>query len=240
MNTTPSGLQYQDTTHGTGAEAKSGHEVTVHYTGWLYKDGAKGTKFDSSKDRNEPFQFDLDAGMVIRGWDEGVQGMKVGGARTLVIPAELGYGASGAGGVIPPNATLLFEVELLGVAGGEEAVDLTLTTTASGLQYQDTVEGSGAEAKSGAHVTVHYTGWLFKNGSKGKKFDSSKDRRDPFRFELDAGMVIRGWDEGVQGMKVGGTRMLVIPSELGYGPRGAGGVIPPNATLMFEVELLAV
>ncbi len=240
MITTASGLQFEDTVEGSGPVAKSDQEVTVHYTGWLYKDGQKGAKFDSSKDRNDPFQFDLDAGMVIRGWDEGVQGMKVGGSRTLIIPPELGYGAQGAGGVIPPNATLLFEVELLGVAGGEEPVELTLQTTASGLQYEDVVVGEGAEAKSGANVTVHYTGWLYKNGNKGKKFDSSKDRRDPFKFKLDAGMVIRGWDEGVQGMKIGGTRVLIIPSELGYGPRGAGGVIPPNATLMFEVELLAV
>ncbi|MEH0164497.1 FKBP-type peptidyl-prolyl cis-trans isomerase [Paucibacter sp. JuS9] len=117
---------------------------------------------------------------------------------------------------------------------------MDLKTTESGLQYQDTVEGSGDEARAGQRVTVHYTGWLYKNGTRGKKFDSSKDRRDPFRFRLAGGEVIKGWDEGVQGMKIGGTRMLVIPSELGYGARGAGGVIPPNATLLFEVELLAV
>ncbi len=115
MQTTPSGLQYEDTVPGTGAEAKAGQDVTVHYTGWLYENGAVGAKFDSSKDRNDPFGFSLGAGMVIRGWDEGVQGMKVGGTRRLVIPPQLGYGARGAGGVIPPNATLLFEVELLGV-----------------------------------------------------------------------------------------------------------------------------
>ena len=97
-----------------GAEARAGHNVTVHYTGWLYEDGVQGAKFDSSRDRDEPFIFPLGAGMVIRGWDEGVQGMKVGGQRTLIIPASLGYGARGAGGVIPPNATLRFEVELLG------------------------------------------------------------------------------------------------------------------------------
>jgi FKBP-type peptidyl-prolyl cis-trans isomerase FkpA len=114
---TPSGLQYEDTLPGTGPEAVSGHQVTVHYTGWLFKDGVQGAKFDSSKDRGDPFVFSLGAGMVIRGWDEGVAGMKVGGARTLIIPAELGYGARGAGGVIPPNATLKFDVELLGVSG---------------------------------------------------------------------------------------------------------------------------
>jgi FKBP-type peptidyl-prolyl cis-trans isomerase len=111
-------LMKNDSKPGTGAEAASGQNVTVHYTGWLYdetKGDKKGTKFDSSRDRNEPFTFRLGAGEVIRGWDEGVAGMKVGGQRTLTIPPQYGYGARGAGGVIPPNATLLFDVELLGV-----------------------------------------------------------------------------------------------------------------------------
>ena len=115
MITTPSGLQYEDTTVGSGAVAAKGQRVTVHYTGWLYNGGTQGAKFDSSKDRGEPFAFPLGSGMVIRGWDEGVAGMQVGGARTLIIPPELGYGARGAGGVIPPNATLKFDVELLAV-----------------------------------------------------------------------------------------------------------------------------
>jgi FKBP-type peptidyl-prolyl cis-trans isomerase FkpA len=109
-------------------------------------------------------------------------------------------------------------------------------TTASGLIYEDTVVGAGAEAKAGDHVVVHYTGWL----TNGSKFDSSKDRNDPFDFPLGQRQVISGWDEGVQGMKIGGTRKLTIPPQLGYGARGAGGVIPPNATLVFEVELLAI
>lgn len=107
-----------DVKPGDGAEAKAGQSVTVHYTGWLYDAAAadhKGKKFDSSRDRNEPFVFQLGTGQVIKGWDQGVEGMKVGGQRTLTIPAEMGYGARGAGGVIPPNATLLFDVELLGV-----------------------------------------------------------------------------------------------------------------------------
>ncbi|MDA8456997.1 FKBP-type peptidyl-prolyl cis-trans isomerase [Acidovorax sp. GBBC 3334] len=115
FTTTPSGLQYEDTTVGEGAEATRGQPVRVHYTGWLYNDGQQGAKFDSSRDRNDPFEFHLGAGMVIKGWDEGVQGMKIGGQRTLIIPAALGYGARGAGGVIPPNATLKFDVELLAV-----------------------------------------------------------------------------------------------------------------------------
>jgi FKBP-type peptidyl-prolyl cis-trans isomerase FkpA len=117
------------------------------------------------------------------------------------------------------------------------------TTTASGLQYDDTTLGSGATARPGNEVTVHYTGWLHDATApreRGRKFDSSKDRDAPFRFDLGAGMVIAGWDEGVQGMQVGGTRVLVIPPQLGYGARGAGGVIPANATLVFEVELLGV
>jgi methylenetetrahydrofolate dehydrogenase (NADP+)/methenyltetrahydrofolate cyclohydrolase len=117
-----------------------------------------------------------------------------------------------------------------------EAKEKAMIKTASGLQYEDLIVGTGATAKAGQTVTVHYTGWL----TDGQKFDSSKDRRDPFQFVLDGGMVIRGWDEGVQGMQVGGIRKLTIPPNLGYGPRGAGGVIPPNATLIFEVELLAV
>ncbi len=112
-HTTPSGLQYTDTEIGTGATAAAGQEVSVHYTGWLFNDGVQGAKFDSSKDRMQPFEFSLGAGMVIKGWDEGVAGMQVGGKRTLTIPPELGYGARGAGGVIPPNATLKFDVELL-------------------------------------------------------------------------------------------------------------------------------
>ena len=113
---TASALQIIDTQLGTGAEAVPGQTVTVHYTGWLYNDGQQGAKFDSSRDRNDPFRFPLGAGHVIKGWDEGVAGMKVGGQRTLIIPPEMGYGARGAGGVIPPNATLKFDVELLGVS----------------------------------------------------------------------------------------------------------------------------
>jgi len=114
------------------------------------------------------------------------------------------------------------------------------TTTASGLQFSDTVAGTGAGPKTGQTCIMHYTGWLYENGVKGRKFDSSLDRGEPFEFRIGVGQVIKGWDEGVASMKVGGKRTLIIPAALGYGARGAGGVIPPNATLMFDVELLGI
>jgi FKBP-type peptidyl-prolyl cis-trans isomerase len=113
-------------------------------------------------------------------------------------------------------------------------------TTASGLQIIDSTVGTGASPQPGQTCVMHYTGWLYENGQKGKKFDSSVDRKEPFEFPIGKGRVIAGWDEGVASMKVGGKRTLIIPPQLGYGVRGAGGVIPPNATLMFDVELLAV
>ncbi len=140
------------------------------------------------------------------------------------------------GGMMPPAAAPLTSPSLLNQS------EHNMTTTPSGLQYEDTKIGDGPVATSGQSVTVHYTGWLSDptaaNG-RGTKFDSSKDRGQPFVFGLDQGMVIKGWDEGVQGMAAGGTRVLTIPAELGYGARGAGGVIPPNATLVFEVDLIS-
>jgi peptidylprolyl isomerase len=131
----------------------------------------------------------------------------------------------------------------LGLAAPAPAAEGTpgkMTELANGLKYTDTVVGTGAEATPGHKVSVHYTGWLYNNGQKGKKFDSSLDRGQPFSFSLGSHQVIQGWDLGVDGMKVGGKRTLIIPPDLGYGARGAGGVIPANATLMFDVELLKV
>jgi FKBP-type peptidyl-prolyl cis-trans isomerase len=125
-------------------------------------------------------------------------------------------------------------------AGRSDAADNQVTEMPDGLKYTDTKTGDGATARSGNKVSVHYTGWLSDNGAKGKKFDSSVDRGQPFQFTLGAKQVIAGWDEGVAGMKVGGKRTLTIPPELGYGARGAPGAIPPNSTLIFDVELLQV
>ena len=117
---------------------------------------------------------------------------------------------------------------------------MSMTTSPSGLSHEDTVVGTGESPRPGQTCVMHYTGWLWVDGKKGDKFDSSVDRRQPFSFPLGAGRVIKGWDEGVAGMKVGGKRKLTIPPDLGYGARGAGGVIPPNAILLFDVELLEV
>jgi len=139
-------------------------------------------------------------------------------------------------------AAFLLSLPLLGAAAAAAAAldDSKAVTTLSGLKNIDTKVGTGAEPRNGQTVTVHYTGWLYENGAKGKKFDSSKDRGQPFQFKIGVGQVIPGWDEGVSTMKVGGKRTLIIPPDLGYGARGAGGVIPPNATLIFDVELLDV
>ncbi len=230
MTKTESGLQYRDLEEGVGELPATGHTVVVDYTGWLWVNGVKGDKpFDSSKDRGVPFAFHVGNGEVIKGWDEGVAGMKIKGKRELVIPPDLAYGDDGAGGVIPPKATLMFEVELL------EAWE----KTESGLEYFDTKIGEGAEPKTGQTCVMHYTGWLWQNGAKGKKFDSSVGK-DPLPFRLGQGQVIKGWDEGVATMKVGGKRKLLIPAKLGYGDRGFPGAIPPKSTLLFEIELMKV
>jgi peptidylprolyl isomerase len=126
------------------------------------------------------------------------------------------------------------------IAPAARAQEPGYTKTESGLQYKDEKVGQGAQPNAGDKCSVHYTGWLYEGGKKGQKFDSSVDRGEPFAFSVGRGQVIKGWDEGVASMKIGGKRTLIIPPSLGYGARGAGGVIPPNATLMFDVELLGV
>jgi peptidylprolyl isomerase len=235
--TTDSGLQYYDIEVGEGEESVSGSTVTTNYALWVQ--GEDQDLFIGSSDSGGPATFSLGpADLVFPGWDEGATGMKVGGKRLLIIPAELGLGDTGAG-EIPPGSTLIMEIEMVNIV---EPVFMTevdedaYTVTESGLKYYDLVEGQGDSPAEGQNVVVHYTGWL----EDGTKFDSSLDRGQPFSFPLGQGAVIPGWDEGVATMKVGGKRQLVIPPELGYGETGAGASIPPGATLIFEVELLEI
>lgn len=234
--TTASGLKYKITHQGNGTQASSGSKVSVHYTGTLLN----GTKFDSSRDRGEPFSFKLGAGQVIRGWDEGIALLKVGDRAILTIPAELGYGAQ-ENGNIPANSVLVFDVELMDVQEGVKPYDVKgkdTLNTASGLEYIVVSKGAkgGARAANGKNVSVHYTGYL----TDGTIFDSSVERGNPIKFKLGEGKVIPGWEEGIALMSVGDKMRLVIPSKLAYGERGAGGVIPPNATIIFDVELMDV
>lgn len=234
---TDSGLEILMIEKGSGPKPSSGDVVQVHYVGTL----EDGTLFDSSRERGQPFAFPLGQGRVIPGWDEGIALLNQGGKAKLTIPPDLGYGETGAGNVIPPNATLTFEVELIDITAGSPSSPQVVpasdyTETESGLKYFDIAAGEGNTPNEGQTVSVHYTGWL----TDGEKFDSSLDRGQPFSFTLGNREVIAGWDEGVATMKVGTVRQLVIPPELAYGSQGAGGVIPPEATLIFEVELLDI
>lgn len=234
--TTASGLQYIELAPGDGPKPESGEIVFVHYIGRL----DDGTEFDNSYRRGQPLRFVLGNGSVIPGWEEGISMMNKGGKARLIIPPYLAYGERGVGSIIPPDATLVFDVELVDIQPGDQskptAVDeADYVTTESGLKYFDIKVGEGEEPKGGQLVAVHYIGWL----ADGTKVDSSRDRGTPFTFILDDGIVIPGWDEGVATMKVGGVRQLVIPPDLAYGAEGAGNVIPPDATLIFEIELLS-
>ena len=237
--TTDSGLQYYDIEVGDGAEAVEGSTVSTGYTIWVKGTDGENDLFISDSTTRGPASFIIGQGtQVLPGWDEGTAGMKAGGKRYLLIPPELALGEQGAG-EIPPNATLIMEIRLTEVMEPvvmTEVDEADYTVTESGLKYYDIVTGDGATPETGQTVIVHYTGWL----EDGTKFDSSLDHGQPFSFQLGAGMVIPGWDEAVATMKVGGSRQVVIPPELGYGEQGAGGVIPPNATLIFEIELIDI
>jgi peptidylprolyl isomerase len=233
--TTESSLQYFDVVEGTGASPEPGDTVVVEYSGWL----EDGTLFDSSYKRPDSFSFPIGKRKVIKGWDEGVATMKIGGKRQLRVPSDLGYGARGAPPTIPPAATLIFDVELKDLQKPERPPELAedaFETTESGLKIAVLGEGDGTQAASGDVVAVHYTGWL----PDGSVFDTSKRRGKPLEFPVGNGMVIKGWDEGVLTMKVGDQKLLHIPAALGYGESGFPPVIPPNSDLIFKVELVSI
>jgi len=252
-----------DTVTGTGAVAANNNLLVVNYVGYLYdstKADFKGAKFDSSVDRNVPFSFTLGVGQVIVGWDQGVVGMKVGGKRTLIIPAQQAYGANAHAAqapignityaAIPANAPLVFDIELLSVQVGSNPVAVAPPTS---LQIHDTLPGTGAVAANGNTLTVKYTGYVY-DGTRvdlrGGIFDSSVVKGTTFDFKLGAGQVIAGWDQGLVGMAVGGKRTLTIPPNLGYGASAVAAApayngttfvgIPANSTLIFDVELVAI
>jgi len=236
----PSTLQIDDIVIGQGPQVLSGDFLIMDYVGVSY---STGLQFDASWDRGQPFPFELGAGRVIKGWDEGIAGMAVGGRRTLTIPPELAYGETGSGsGSIGPNETLVFTVDLLAsVPQSLKKPTVEVQEVApEGLTFEDAILGSGSTVIPGSILYIHYVGVA---QSSGEQFDSSWDRgRSEFiGFISGAGNVIEGLDQGMIGMKVGGRRTIVIPSSLAYGENGAGnGLIAPNETLIFTVDLLGI
>lgn len=235
--TTDSGLQVAITDEGDGEQPETGDVVSVHYTGML----DDGTIFDSSRNRGEPFRFPLGRGRVIPGWDEGVSLLREGGTAKLIIPPDLAYGEAGSGGVIPPDATLYFDVELVGISAGgpdepETVDDADYEETESGLQYYVLTEGDGEQPESGQPVSVHFTAWL----DDGTRIDSSIDAGEPVTFILGSEQVFPGWNEAVMEMQVGGEWQVILPPDLALGEEGAGEVIPPNSTLVMQLELLEI
>jgi peptidylprolyl isomerase len=215
------GLGIRDVQPGVGPKAKVGDFVTVDYTATV-----AGKTFESTQGR-PPYRFMVGKGEAIVGLEQGVTGMQKGGTRMLTIPPQLAFGDMPVAG-LPAGATLSVKVHLLNVERtGEKKM----------VEIQEVAPGHGTvAAKAGDQVEIHYTG-TFTNGTK---FDSSRDRGQTFSFKLGGGQVIKGFDLGVTGMKVGERRKVTIPPEFGYGDRGAGNVIPPGATLMFDIELVSL
>ena len=237
-STPPTELLIEDLVVGSGSPVGVGDFLIMDYVGVSY---STGLQFDASWDRGSPFPFELGAGRVIQGWDQGIVGMSVGGRRSLTIPPELAYGENGSGsGSIGPNETLVFVVDLIAsVPANLEKPTVALTSeSTTELKTNDISEGSGATVQPGNVVYIHYVGV---SASTGEQFDSSWDRgRSEFiGYISGTGNVIQGLDEGLLGMQVGGRRTVVIPPDLAYGENGAGdGLIAPNETLIFTVDLL--
>jgi len=234
----PTELLIEDLVVGSGSPVGVGDFLIMDYVGVSY---STGLQFDASWDRGSPFPFELGAGRVIQGWDQGIVGMSVGGRRSLTIPPELAYGENGSGsGSIGPNETLVFVVDLIASVPAnleKPTEDLTSESTTE-LETNDISEGSGAIVQPGNVVYIHYVGV---SASTGEQFDSSWDRgRSEFiGYISGTGNIIQGLDEGLLGMQVGGRRTVVIPPDLAYGENGAGdGLIAPNETLIFTVDLL--
>jgi peptidylprolyl isomerase len=260
---TASGLIFIETLAGKGAKIDSGSWVKAHFKVSLID----GKPVFSTYDRGEPMEFEYGKRFDTPGFEEGVSKMLKGGKSTMIVPSEIAFGEMGRGAMVPPFSTVIYDVEIVDITSkadhdkkineekkkeemkmqankGQEGAlmskylkdkNITAKPTASGLIYVEKVKGTGTRAIAGKKVKVHYTGTLL----DGSKFDSSRDRNEPFEFNLGQGQVIKGWDEGIAMMNVGGKATLVIPSSIAYGDRDMG-KIPPFSTLVFDVELLDV
>lgn len=249
--TLKSGLKYFDDKQGEGYSAKNGDLIEINYRGWIIKDSANlfgDWVVDTTKNNdliansymmNQPIKFVLGSDSFIKGSEEGMVGMKPGGKRTIIIPSNLAYGKEGMG-PIPPNTDIKVVIELL-LAKEVPAVNMwdvdstSLKTTPSGLKYFILQEGTGENVKPAQTVVVHYSGFLL----DGTKFDSSVERDEPITFVAGVGQVIPGWDEGLLLLKKGSKARFVIPANLAYGQRDMG-KIPPNSTLIFDVEMVDI
>lgn len=259
----PSGLYFVETQRGSGARIDTGSWIKINFSVGL----VDGKKVFSTQDRGEPMEFEYGTNFDTPGFEEGISKMLKGGKATVIAPSRIAFGDKGRGSLIPPYATIVYNVEIVDVKSKaeheKEATEkkkaetakletnkrqegerlnkylaehkITVKPTASGLYYIEKVKGTGTKAAAGKKVKVHYTGTLL----DGTKFDSSRDRNQPFEFTLGQGQVIKGWDEGIALMNVGGKATLVIPSNIAYGERDMG-KIPPYSTLVFDVELLGV
>ena len=233
FTTTATGLEYQITESLGGENLKAGDIVEVHYRGKL----ATGEVFDESYERGSPIVVKIGIGAVIPGWDEGLQLCAVGDKAVMNIPSALGYGAQGGGDVIPPNADLVFDVEVVNkieLPFNDEGLEKQ--TTASGLAYTKVRETEGPIAVPGDYVLMHYTG-TFEDGSV---FDSSFDKGQPLPFQVGTGGVIAGWDEAATLLRKGEMARLYVPASLAYGEEGYPGAIPPNSDLIFDVLVVEV
>ncbi|MBS4033873.1 MAG: FKBP-type peptidyl-prolyl cis-trans isomerase [Ignavibacterium sp.] len=248
---TESGLSYVENKVGEGREVKDGDLVNIHFIIWrlgdstdMYSDWQNDTtknefKVGSSYEGDQQMKYVVGSDQFVKGSDEGFKGMKAGGKRTIIIPASLAYGDEGFG-PIPPNSSIKIMLEVFEVKDPIVAkmwdVDSTLfKQTESGLKYAIIEEGSGPDVQQGKVTSVHYSGFL----SDGTKFDSSVERDEPLMLMVGMGQVIPGWDEGLQLLKQGSKARFIIPPQLAYGERDLG-VIPPNSTLIFDVEVVEV
>ncbi len=255
----PSGIFFIKTKKGNGEKVTAGMFAKMHIVAKTI--GVNGQEFINTYNDGKPIDLEVGTGQLGIGFETGLMKMRVGDKATIIAPFSLAFGAQGMRGYVPPFATIVYDVELKSLTTKEKMVadrqkeiakaeaaemkglkkyladnKIAVTPTASGLYYVEEVAGTGKQATAGKKVKVHYTGYLL----DGTKFDSSVDRGTPFEFTLGQGQVIPGWDEGVALMKEGGKAKLIIPSKLGYGPRGAGQSIPPNSSLVFDVELIEV